>query len=99
MLINVIGLPGSGKTTLAKEISRKFNLEPIGLDDIFYEQIPDRKEHRELTPKEYRVKLRGVLKKNNLVIEGLYPITEVLEKADLIVRLKTPPCVNCLIGY
>ena len=35
MIIHINGVPGSGKTTLGKEISNRFNIDVVDLDDIF----------------------------------------------------------------
>ena len=37
MIIHIDGIPGSGKTTLGKEISKKFNIDIIDFDDIIHQ--------------------------------------------------------------
>ncbi len=87
MKINIIGPSGSGKTTLSKKLSQTLNIEPINLDYVFFRHAKD-KQREEITEKEWRQNLNSKLKTNNWIIEGVNPIIEVMDNADLIIYLR-----------
>jgi adenylate kinase family enzyme len=90
MRISIIGPSSSGKTTLAKKLSQERKIPHYNLDYIFFEPIPGKKDRRELTEKEWTVKLSKILSEKDWIIEGVNPIKEVFEKADKIIYLKPP---------
>jgi len=69
MKIHIIGGPGSGKTTLSRKISNRFNCNILHLDDVAYHEGDfDRP-----TTREYRLKqVSRFTKQDNWVIEGVY---------------------------
>ncbi|WP_100011547.1 DNA topology modulation protein FlaR [Lentibacillus sediminis] len=89
--IHIIGGSGSGKTYMASQLSKKFNIPHMDLDDIFWENSTD----------QYGVKASVSVRDNKLknfvmqpswVIEGVYLkwVIPSFELADKIFILKTP---------
>ena len=90
MRINIIGPSCVGKTYLAKKISTVVDWPSIDLDRIFINQklLKKNKTFVYVSPKEYHKKINQVLDKKNWIIEGVYPVKEVMELADKIVFIK-----------
>ena len=58
----------SGKTTLAKKISKKLNIQHYDLDDLFWERKYDlKRSHEECTKR-----LKKIAKKKQWIIEGVF---------------------------
>ena len=64
MSINIIGPPGSGKTTLSKKLSKELQTEIINLDELF-EKLNDKS--KVLTHLE-----KCILSKQKIIIDGTY---------------------------
>ncbi len=93
--IYIIGTMGSGKTTLAKELSERLNLKEYSLDDIYYAKKYDEKRKHGLRAK----KLKELLKKKKWIIEGAFNnwTEDIFKKADLVIWLDLHP--HFLVGH
>lgn len=85
--ILILGGPGSGKTTLANQLSEILGLPIINLDNINYKKgwiQRDKKERDRI--------IRKKMNNDEWIIEGIYKTTlqERAEKADLIIFLEYP---------
>ena len=90
MKIRIVGGPGSGKTYLAKRISKKLKIPRYDLDDIFWDNSSVYGKQRN---KEEREEIfQKILKEDNWIIEGVYYAwcEESFSKADKILLLKVP---------
>ena len=65
MYIIMLGAPGSGKGTLAKELSKEYNLVHISTGDIFRENI---KKQTELGKEAYKYISNGLLVPDEITI-------------------------------
>ncbi len=77
MRIYILGSPGSGKTTIARKISKEYGIARYGLDN---KDVRDKL-------------LNEIILKKDWIIEGVYCfqwIDESLNRADLIFYLTTP---------
>ncbi len=85
-----MGPPGSGKTSFAREISKKLNIPNFDLDDIAFREDS----YKKISPSKRNQKLREILNKNKRwIIEGSYAhpwINPAIEKSDLTIILKRP---------
>lgn len=96
--IVIIGSPGAGKSTLARKLGRKLQIQVVNLDRIFWN--PDWKEK----PRNTRI---GILKervsKRQWIIEGTYLNSSEprLEAADTIIFLDIPfyVCLQRIIKH
>ena len=84
MKINIIGLPASGKTTLAASISHIYSLPCLNLDTLVFETVHKHQRVR-VSSDEYLQTVKKFMYKRQWVIEGIYPIDEVLQKADVVI--------------
>ncbi|WP_179032390.1 adenylate kinase [Paenibacillus kribbensis] len=81
--IIVIGSPGSGKTFLAKRLSKRTHLPYISLDDLYWGP-----EWQRSTDKQFLKQLEEVVEKEEWIIEGNYHdyyFTERLQRSDTII--------------
>lgn len=88
--IIIFGPPASGKSTLAKQISAKYNIPAYHLDKI------KRKSNWQRTPKqEIAEKINKIFKQPTYIVEGSYglELQEILEACDLIIILDTSTTV------
>ncbi len=84
MKINIIGLPASGKTTLATRLLTDYSLPCLNLDLHVFKTVG--KHHRiRISSDVYLGTVKKFMKKRHWVIEGIYPIDEVMQKADIII--------------
>ena len=91
MKIHIIGCSGSGKTYLAKALSKKYNIPHFDLDDIQWDNESNR--YGKKMPVEKRnYLLQQILANNSWIIEGVYYawVLESFEKADIIYVLDVP---------
>lgn len=86
--IIVIGSPGSGKSTFAKQLSQKMNIPAFHLDKLFWKNDNEMVEQEEFVRQ-----IEKIIAENEAwVIDGNYRGTLPLrlEKADLVIWLKAP---------
>ena len=91
MKIHIIGCSGSGKTYLAKALSKKYNIPHFDLADIQWDNESDG--YGKKMPVEKRnCLLQQMLFNNSWIIEGVYYawVLESFEKADIIYVLDMP---------
>ena len=91
MKIHIIGCSGSGKTYLAKALSKKYNIPHFDLDDIQWDN--ESNGYGKKMPVEKRnCLLQQILANNSWIIEGVYYawVLESFEKADIIYVLDMP---------
>lgn len=95
MRIFILGGPGSGKTTLAKTISKKFSLPFYELDKLFYEREKTGFRVDQLTDREEIVD--RFVNQDNWVSEGVYRqdwLDKLLLRADIVFLLRVPKGVR-----
>ncbi len=68
MKIYIIGSPGSGETTLAKVLSKRYNIKHYELDCIVYD---DNNNHRKRTKEEIEKLFFTILKNKSFIIEDV----------------------------
>ena len=91
MKIHIIGCSGSGKSYLARNLSKKFNIPRFDLDDIYWDNTAD--SYGVKTPVDKRsYMLKKILKYDNWIIEGVYYswIKQSFDDADVIYLLDMP---------
>lgn len=91
MKIHIIGCSGSGKTYLAKALSKKYNIPHFDLDDIQWDNSAD--SYGIKMPIEKRAELlNDILQNENWIIEGVYYawVGKCFEDADKIYVLDIP---------
>ena len=87
MNIHIIGLAGSGKTSLARAISAAHGIPAIDLDYEVYGPTGERPEN------ELKARLNGILSREGWVTEGAYHepwLDSLLSAADPIIWLDVP---------
>ena len=94
MKIHIIGCSGSGKTYLAKALSKKYNIPHFDLDDIQWDNNADGYGVKMPTQKRTEL-LNNILKNDSWIIEGVYYawVGKCFEDADKIYVLDIPKCV------
>lgn len=84
----ILGTVGSGKTSLARELSKKLNIKHYDLDDIFWTKKFNKKRNEKQRDK----LLKNIISKKKWIIEGVYTdwIEEGIKKSDEIIILDIP---------
>ena len=91
MKIHIIGCSGSGKTYLAKALSKKYNIPHFDLDDIQWDN--NAQGYGVKMPREKRnALLQELLSNSEWVIEGVYYawVQQSFDEADIIYVLDMP---------
>jgi adenylate kinase family enzyme len=88
--LHIIGSVGSGKTTLARNLSTKLNVALYELDNVVWQRFESGDLRR--SDEERDEYLRDILKLEAWIIEGVHHkwVQPSFEKADLIIFLDTP---------
>ena len=83
--INVCGSPGSGKSTLSKNLTQLLSYNLVDLDDFLYNENCNRK-----TKDQDILELEKILSEENIVIDGTYSSTLKyrIDKVDLFIFTK-----------
>lgn len=86
--VYIIGPVGSGKTTLAKRLSKEMNIDYYELDRVVWKYHPDGDIRR--SDKEIDKLFSKILKKDNWIIENVGKVyfNKGFEEADTIIYLK-----------
>ena len=92
--ILVIGSPGSGKSTFARELAKMTDLPLFYLDMIYHNA-----DHTTISKEEFDEKLQAVLMKDSWIIDGNYLRTMKmrLDRCDTVFFFDLP-CEVCLEG-
>lgn len=88
MKILIIGIVASGKTTLAKQLSKKLNIQYYEIDSIVYNDISNTKR----TPEEQKQIIDNIDKNEDWIIEGTLRnnLYYLLDLSDKIIYLDIP---------
>ena len=91
MKIHIIGCSGTGKTYLARKLSKKYNIQHYDLDDIQWDNSADGYGLKMPVNKREEL-LKRILSQESWIIEGVYYawVTESFQRADVIYVLDIP---------
>ena len=91
MKIHIIGCSGSGKTYLAKKLSKKYNIPRFDLDDIQWDNTTDGYGVKMPTDRRNAM-LEEILGNDSWIIEGVYYswVEQSFADADIIYVLDMP---------
>ena len=70
MKIYIFGGPGSGKTTIAKKISKEFNVPFFELDKLLYKVVDGK--NKKIEEEKRKLIIKDFIKKDNWITEGVY---------------------------
>lgn len=89
MKILIVGTVGTGKTTLAKKLSKDYNIKYYEIDSIVHD---DRQNGRKREEEEQNIIVKNINKNENWIIEGVLRknLQYLLELADKIIYLDVP---------
>lgn len=85
--IIIFGATGSGKTTLAKQISEILKIPYYSTDDMVYKKVGREK----YTQKEIKTNLLNVVRKEKWIIEGVHAdkwLIPAMKKVEIVIVLK-----------
>ncbi|WP_246247486.1 DNA topology modulation protein FlaR [Piscibacillus halophilus] len=86
--IHIIGSVGSGKTTLAKYLSERYNIPYYELDNVVWERHPSGDIRRD--EKSRQNYINSIVNSKHWIIEGAYTekwVSNSFEQADIIIFL------------
>ncbi|WP_445487288.1 AAA family ATPase [Niallia sp. 03133] len=89
--IHIIGSVGSGKTTLARKLSEKYNIQFYELDNVVWERHKSGDIRRK--DEERDKYLEAIINEKKWIIEGAHNhnwVRKSFNKADIIIFLDTP---------
>ncbi len=91
MKIHIIGCSGSGKTYLAKKLSKKYNIPHYDLDNIYWDNSSEKYGIKMEVEKRNKL-LQNILEKDAWIIEGIYYkwLEQSFKEADTIYLLDLP---------
>lgn len=91
MKIHIIGCSGSGKTYLAKALSKKYNIPHYDLDNIQWDNNSQGYGVK-MPPEKRNALLQEILSNSEWVIEGVYYkwVQQSFDEADIIYLLDMP---------
>ena len=91
MKIHIIGCSGSGKTYLAKALSKKYNIPHFDLDDIQWDNNAQAYGVK-MPPEKRNALLQEILSRREWIIEGVYYawVQQSFDEADIIYVLDMP---------
>ncbi len=86
--VYIIGITGTGKTSLAKKLSSILKIKAYDLDDIFWKRKYDLKRDEKQRSKI----LNKIVKNKSWIIEGVYTlwVNNAIKKSDLVIWLNFP---------
>lgn len=87
MKINIIGLPASGKTTLATNLTNKYSIPCLNLDTHVFKMLKKKKRVR-VPSDTYLKTVVKFMRKKSWIIEGIYTFDEVIKEADIIIFIE-----------
>lgn len=92
MKILIIGIVASGKTTLAKKLSKEYNIKHYEIDLI----VHDDKDNYKRTNEEQQNLIKRINENDNWIIEGTLRknLFNLLQLADIIIYLDIPLMVR-----
>ena len=92
MKILIIGIVASGKTTLAKKLSKEYNIKHYEIDLI----VHDDKDNYKRTNEEQQNLIKRINENDNWIIEGTLRknLFNLLQLADIIIYLDIPLIVR-----
>ena len=88
--IYIVGIVASGKTTFAKELSRRLEIPCYALDSIVHKRVGD--ERIKQSPEEQMLEIQRIDALGSWIFEGVYrdSYRDLLNMADTIVFLDPP---------
>ena len=94
MKLYIIGTVGSGKTTLAKELSAKYNIPWYELDLVVY--VKTDTERYKCTPEEQVAEIERIDSEGDWIMEGVVRKSQkcLFDLADEVIFLDTPAYVR-----
>lgn len=94
MKIHIIGCSGSGKSYLARKLSKKYQIPCYDLDDLQWDNESESYGIK-MDPAKRNTLLQEILKQENWIMEGVYYkwVGDSFRDADIIYVLKIPSLI------